>query len=327
MSQYFIKLKPLNSFYFGSINSFQDQENGTHYFLKSNLYPQQTAVLGMIRKKILEDNGILVPRDKRNKEQLEREKEYIGEVTADLSGSSFGKIKKMTSIQIYSKETPYLALYRTKFQKDKVLTNKGEKYLLYYDPKKFSQELVSLKDNSSEALVLEMVDIGIHKTHTKKGFFKKQRYQFKDSESYFGFLLEVEEGIRVRDGVVQLGDRHSIFHMSVNKVEKEVEFDIKSFDISEDTLLFCSDVYLEKEDLEKILVDSEGMLFQNNKFKFIVRKAHKYTVQEKVQNLIQRGSLLKLDKAGKILEILQNKKYDNYKKIGFNHFVFGKGGK
>ena len=76
--EYFIKLKPLNPFYFGSTKSFDDNRVNENYkkpyFLKGNLYPQQTAILGMLRKKILEDNGILVENVKRNNEQKNNRK-------------------------------------------------------------------------------------------------------------------------------------------------------------------------------------------------------------------------------------------------------------
>ena len=136
--EYFIKLKPLNPFYFGSTKSFDDNKGSKDYkrpyFLKGNIYPQQTAILGMLRKKVLEDNGILVENVKRNNEQKNKEKEYIGKITNNLSESTFGKIENISSVQIYIEDKPYYYYEdnkegekKVKFSENENLTNKNVK--------------------------------------------------------------------------------------------------------------------------------------------------------------------------------------------------------
>ncbi len=318
---YFIKLKPLNTFYFGSIKGFD--EKNTEYFLKSGIYPQQTAVLGMLRKKILEDNDCLVPEKLRTQEHRKKEKEYIGEIKANIEDSNFGKIHSLSSIQIYKKDVPYIFSYSgIDFLGSSFLTNKGDKNLANYDAKNFQGKPRKDKDDAEEILKAT-VDIGIKKlSKNDAGFFKKQRYSFLDKDFYFGFYATLSEELKLKNGIVQIGDKYSIFYMEV----KESEMEEKAFSICniENSIFFMSDAYFYQEDLEEILRESKGMLLQNNKFKFISREGHKYKVQEKIKNLLGRGSILFLgqDNNEKVLKILQDKKYENYKKIGLNDYKF-----
>ena len=88
-------------------------------------------------------------------------------------------------------------------------------------------------------------------------------------------------------------------------------------------MLFTSDMYIEQEDLNKLLNSSKGMIIKNNKFKFINDNDDKFYKNTKSKNLIKRGSILINNK--KIIDILENKKYENYKKIGFNDYKIIKG--
>jgi len=54
---YKIKLQPLTSFYFGNERTLGP--NNADYFAKSNYFPQQTTLLGMLRYRLLEMNGWL----------------------------------------------------------------------------------------------------------------------------------------------------------------------------------------------------------------------------------------------------------------------------
>ena len=62
---------------------------------------------------------------------------------------------------------------------------------------------------------------------------------------------------------------------------------------------------------------------KNNKFKFINDDNSKFYKNKRSQNLIKRGSILISNK--EILDILKDKKYENYKKVGFNDYKIIKG--
>ena len=335
--EYFIKLKPLNPFYFGSTKSFDDNRVNENYkkpyFLKGNPYPQQTAILGMLRKKILEDNGILVENLKRNNEQKNKEKEYIGKITNDLSESTFGKIENISSVQIYIEDMPYYYYEdnkegeeRVKFSQNKNLTNKnGEKKLLEYSPKNFGEYFKRFENGnrkSKDEIFIEVTEFGIDK-QKKEGednsLFKKQRYLFKEKNIYFGLYVVLKD-TDIKNGFVQLGDKYSIFYLEVEEKEKKLEIDENK---KNNLILFTSDMYIEQNDLSKLLELSEGMILKNNKFKFINDDNNKFYKNKKSQNLIKRGSILISNK--EIIDILEDKKYENYKKVGFNDYKIIRG--
>lgn len=328
-NNYFIKLKPLNSFYFGSTKSFE--KDNPEYFLKSNFYPQQTAVLGMLRKKILEDNNCLVEQRFRNFEQREKEKIFIGELKKEIEESNFGGIENLSSIQLYEDEN-LLTYWKgiDKFSENLSYTSKGDKKLVKYDPKSYEGKFIKrINDKNKELtesdIFVESVEIGIKRESENKGFFKKQRYKLKTNKFYFGFYLSLREDIKLKNGIIQLGDKHSLFSFEVIKKEKQEEKSKLNL-LKENYILFLGEAYLNKEDLDEILKISEGSLVDNKKFKFIVRKENKYTEDKKLKNLISRGSIFLLDKDEKMLKILNDEKYKNYKKIGLNNFDVIKGG-
>lgn len=329
--RYFIKLRPLNSFYFGSIKEFGDRKNPNEYFLKSERYPQQTAVLGMLRKKILEDNELLVPHEKRDKVHRSKEIEYIGEIKKDLSKSVLGKILELSSIQIYVDDVMCCYSYydkkdEIKFSSEEFYTNKGVKKLYEYDAKNFGHNIVNIGKNKKVELE-ESIEVGINSFSKKnstgddKTFFKKSRYKFKTKNCYFGFYIELEEDVKLKNGIVQLGDRHSIFTFEVEEAKENI--DTKEVFEYNNAILFISDCFLEREDLDKILKKSKGLLIQNNKFKFLVRDEKNRKMENDVQNLISRGSIILLDDEREILNILGSEKYNLYKKVGFNNFING----
>lgn len=334
--EYFIKLKPLNPFYFGSTKSFDDNKGSKDYkrpyFLKGNIYPQQTAILGMLRKKILEDNGILVENVKRNNEQKNKEKEYIGKITNNLSESTFGKIENISSVQIYIEDKPYYYYEdnkegekKVKFSENENLTNKnGGKKLLEYSPKNFGEYFKRFENGnrkSKDEIFTEVTEFGIDKQKKEEdnSLFKKQRYLFKEKNIYFGLYVVLKD-TDIKNGFVQLGDKYSIFYLEVEEKEKKLEIDENK---KNNLILFTSDMYIEQNDLSKLLELSEGMILKNNKFKFINDDDNKFYKNKKSQNLIKRGSILISNK--EIIDILEDKKYENYKKVGFNDYKIIRG--
>ena len=74
---YKVTLTPLEPYLFGGDNTFGkigDKENGT-YLVKSRQFPQQSAILGMLKKEIMTQSGVLTRKvrgewvDKHNKDK------------------------------------------------------------------------------------------------------------------------------------------------------------------------------------------------------------------------------------------------------------------
>lgn len=336
--EYFVKLKPLNSFYFGSTKEFGNKNE--EYFLKSNIYPQQTAVLGMLRKKILEDNELLLPHNKRDKEHREKEKKFIGEIKESLAESSFGMIENISTVQIYVDDIPYIFSYRDEYEKEdkkdkfddeKVLTSKGEKKLYIYNAKNFEGKPRNTTKLEKEDILKSTVEVGINSFKRKKSgdeekaFFKKERYTFYNKDGYFGFYIKLDNNAKLKNGFVQLGDRHSIFFMEVMEKNIENKEYLDNIFTIENAIFCLSDFYLEDNDFKKILELSEGNLIQNTKFKFISRNEKNEKNTSVSQNLISRGSIFLLGETNKeeILKILDDSKYKNFRKIGLNEYKEG----
>ncbi len=55
---FLIKLRPVDAYFFGGERTF-NTEDDTNYFVRSNYFPQQTALLGLLRYEILRYHGLL----------------------------------------------------------------------------------------------------------------------------------------------------------------------------------------------------------------------------------------------------------------------------
>ena len=81
MNNLLIKLKPLTPFFFGSEQTFGEKEK--NYFAKSNFYPQQTTLLGLVRHQILVQN--------QNMQYLGSTESLIGPKSFSIDEISFNK--------------------------------------------------------------------------------------------------------------------------------------------------------------------------------------------------------------------------------------------
>jgi len=95
---YLVKLTPHDKFFFGGETTFG--EGNVNYFVKSNYFPQQTSLLGLIRYQLLRQskNGIF-----KNNKILEADKaaKLIGEESYKFgNGFNFGAIKNLSPVFI-----------------------------------------------------------------------------------------------------------------------------------------------------------------------------------------------------------------------------------
>lgn len=57
--KYLVRLKPMGSFFFGSERTFGLGNDNENYIIQSEYFPQQTSILGMLRKEILVIKGLI----------------------------------------------------------------------------------------------------------------------------------------------------------------------------------------------------------------------------------------------------------------------------
>lgn len=100
--KYLIKLFPLDTFFFGGEHTFGEGQKA-NYFAKSNLYPQQSALLGMLRYQILKKTNLLGPGADQAQVKacigLESFKLYNGgRLQCGRPDFSFGRIKALSPL-------------------------------------------------------------------------------------------------------------------------------------------------------------------------------------------------------------------------------------
>lgn len=151
MSLYLIKLKPLGDFFFGGENTFgksgKVKEARKNYLVKSNCFPQQTAVLGMLRKEVLIQENLYKDNFKDyTEEDKAKMKLAIGEKSFSISEDSdsveydFGKINAISPVFIIKDNDDIII----PLPKDQSHAYKIEKSTKYYNPFK----LVNLSQNN-----------------------------------------------------------------------------------------------------------------------------------------------------------------------------------
>lgn len=114
------KMKPLEPYFLGGERIFlfdeqkkDDISSGSSYFIRSQLVPQQTTLLGMLRKQLLKVNGLYHENfsDYKNEDEGKRVS-VIGEKSFEMGNGaqSFGHIEKVEPVFIMDGENPLLPL-------------------------------------------------------------------------------------------------------------------------------------------------------------------------------------------------------------------------
>ncbi|KGN96605.1 CRISPR-associated protein Cmr3 [Porphyromonas sp. COT-108 OH2963] len=121
MSTYLIKLTPLDKFFFGQKKTFGD--DNANYFVYSSLFPQQTALLGLLRYQLLQIAGEEVFKNNKIQDK-EKAAELIGEQSFSPFAEKklqFGIIESLSPVFIIDKKNKdeYFLPVGRRFQKEK----------------------------------------------------------------------------------------------------------------------------------------------------------------------------------------------------------------
>ncbi|NFN88112.1 CRISPR-associated protein Cmr3 [Clostridium sporogenes] len=237
MSRYLVKLKPVDSFFFGGGKGFgfnNGKETLQNNIVKSREFPQQTSILGMIRKEILVLNSCIREKWDYSKEQQKENNKLIGGRSFNITDENedFGIINSISPVFIIQ-ETKGSDKFLIKIPKDHNVNNRQDKY----NPFKFNDDkgnYLKVKTNLAEEVYLpidfeakkglseDFIDIqtgdivsknkvfirdcsiGIrldenHKTK-ENSLFRLEKYKFnydnnyEREDKYFAFILDVEDG-------------------------------------------------------------------------------------------------------------------------------------
>ncbi|MEA2091786.1 MAG: type III-B CRISPR module-associated Cmr3 family protein, partial [Campylobacterota bacterium] len=225
--KYLITLKPLEPFMFGGDQTFGtlgDKEAGS-YLVKSQQFPQQTALLGMLRKELMTQAGLLTR--KRKGEWVDKHKKVDAGNLVGYEKVNMKKREKQNLGAINSLSPVFLM-------------QKGKRYIQKVDIDSFSYVHGKLEGYSSKSDIydnfvsldgakkLSSANIfkSIEQTGNKKGgkdnsLFKKTSYIFKDG---FHFACYVDIDYDLEDSIVTLGADQSAFMMSVIKDDSSLSY-------------------------------------------------------------------------------------------------------
>lgn len=345
MINYKITLTPLDWFFFGGETTYSGGIE-TNYYAESRLFPQQTAIIGMLRYEILKQNYLL----NADTSQEQKVKELIGTKGFNMvEQSPIGQILSISPIFLQRANSLYykapLCIDNIKFiENTNVYLNGRKNYLpTYVDNGKSCynncNEWLSLNpDSSVKSIDVEKdvfsfkTKIGITKSKKqndedgKDGYYKGKYCMLK---SGYSFVFFAQLGTKLNHvSLVYLGAERSLFRMEAEEVgssENTARFweqEFNSIPSKKGRLLFISDAFVPN----KILQLCKFMFSDTIPFRYICREwrpKRNYASLNKEKersgkfNLIRRGSVLFYD--DEILADITAELNNNYlQNFGYN---------
>jgi len=317
--RYLVTLKPLEPFMFGgdqTFGSLGDKEAGS-YMVKSRQFPQQTTLLGMLKRELMTQAGILTR--KRKGEWVDKGKKVdainlVGYEKFNMLANEeqdLGAINTLSPLFLMHNNQRYIK----KVDSDSFPYADGK--LEGYDPKKdIYDNFVSLDGGdkkTSDDFFQAVEQTGNKKGGEENSLFKKTSYQLKNN-AMFAFYLDVD--VELKDSIVSLGADGSKFKMKVRQSDEVLAYQDKNGYL---TLLSDSYIPLSIKEYCNFAIISE-ISHRNLTNKKTATQKYK-TIFEKSQTLYlyEKGSVF-LKPSDKLIAILNNK---NLQQIGYNIYTIG----
>ncbi|MBN2535482.1 MAG: hypothetical protein JXB88_21565 [Spirochaetales bacterium] len=344
---YMVKLKPADKFFFGGEQTF-GADNET-YFVHSLPFPQQTTILGMIRRELLIQNGLSEQgwgRDKIN--DMNKAEAAIGKESfrIDYNGEQdFGWMKRISPLFLASGSRYYIKTpFDFGFHYEKVvqesagclLENNGQKkyipYMNNYTAKNGLNEGFIHPDSdeklSFDDVFKKVTQVGITKNNRtekeEKAFFKQTFYTFqKEKEISFAFLLELKANnenkpVQLENSFVMLGAEGNIFKMEVEQAVNPSFSNMFRFQAESgqhgSRIVLLSDAYVKEE----LFTVCDFAITRLKSFRNIYNKTPEHSQSRPGKNrycLVERGSVFYMKDYKEAADMLNNK---NLQKIGYN---------
>lgn len=340
---YLVKLTPLSPFFFGG-----EQGETADYYLKGSLFPQQTALLGLIRHQLLIQNNMLtngVIADKAKAAAL------IGAESFQYDKQqSFGTIHHLsecyTGYTAKNKEEKFCTyLYHSAPQPFTKQAKKVNGHFIFpdYDPKNNYPGQFSLL-KSSEVCRPAFSEDDVFGTTTRPGIDKNYDGKPRDDAYYkqvwltlkkdfcFAFYLKLSEkfadgaDVKLNDAIVTFGKESMPFSMTVEReynppVPDDVPKDGKN------ALYLTSDAYLPEDFAAGCSVAvTDTVPFRNvinyvsqEKRDYFNRKPAAIPCSKRLQ-LYKRGSFFYTDDIAWLAEKIKSQ--TAFTNIGYNTFHF-----
>ncbi len=351
MANYHIKLTPVDTFFFGGEKHVEkDGKLETNYFVESNMYPQQTTLLGLLRYYLLLKNPTVFESNK----IIDKRKaaEIIGPSSFDYNTppDNFGKITSIGPLYFQYNDQSYfyapldIEFEMEKFQLKKVKDNKKTDYNAKDHYNNICQYLISgsgktvkLSDIISDVPHVgnEKAEKGISKEEKENKFYKQNAKMMKHGWC-FCFDAEIADGagvIDTDDFFIPFGGEKSFFKMEVKK-QPPASFSLfDSFKRDTPFILCVSDCFVMSDILKHTsLAVNRYVSFRNiqskveetKKYSGLSQTGDKQLSRSKRYNLLQRGSILYFEdikKRDEVKKLIEANDKEHCKTIGFNKIL------
>lgn len=347
--QYLVKLKPADKFFFGGEKTFG--ENNETYFIHSLPFPQQTTILGMIRRELLIQNNLAEQGRGRDRIiDMNRAEAAIGKESFTIRGNEeqdFGWIKAVSPVFLASGRKYYI---KTPFDTDIPYEKTGKKpagcligdhgqrefipFMNKYKAKAKNGLNEGFRQHDSHQVLSfndvfkNITQVGITKNNRtekeEKAFFKQTFYTFhKEMDMGFAFFLELEgknnnEKIILTKSFVMLGAEGNLFKMEVEQADSLSFMQLfTSAAVSGNLcnrIVLLSDAYIKKDIFNVCDFAVTRLIPFRNIYNKTLAGANSRPVKSRY-SLAARGSVFYVNNCNKAEEILNNK---NLQKIGYN---------
>lgn len=365
MKTYLVRLRPLGEFFFGAEKGFIDsrrddftKQDDITYYLQSRQFPQQTSLLGMLRKEILIQTA-KIKSDNYSKDELAEIKKLIGAKSFCLDDvrQDFGYLNEISPLILYDSKKGQFYLpvpkdhkkpYKsgetkeryTPFklnEKSMINTNFGPIQPFFvtkkvgegneYDPKiGLSEDFINLDTKdvvSKDKIFIPFEKIGINKYKTDDAYYKQVFYHLRrdtndNAEFEFAFFLKTNYEFSEKS-TVYLGKERSTFQLIFEEREKDFDALIK-----QSKLGGSPDKIILVSD-SYIETPLEGISWSINESitfrNFSWRGNGKMIPNEKKYNFWKRGSVIYVKKGCKNKVISQIRANKNLYQIGYNYAI------
>lgn len=337
---YLITLTPTGKFFFGGDMKFkvgkEDNEEFDSYIIKSNRFPQQTSLLGMLRFLILRNAGPEVFNDNKiiNTDLAQN---LIGPESfkANKENPNFGVIDRISPCFIIDKKN-------NEFSPIPITANGAE-----YDFELKEGELYSdkynakdgISDNFSKYFVNDLRMGLLKEPEGKKrsrdeendALFKQENLRFKNdenSEYCFAFYASIDESVNLTNysrQIVSLGADSSMFAIEIEEKE-ETSINVNRGGIKGETVVLTSPSFIPKEEMNATAAISNVIPFKclqttvKDKEGSYNRLKRELGTSSKL-NLYDKGSVFFFNNKDEKEQFCNNlKSHKEFRQIGYNYF-------
>lgn len=333
---YFVEIKPIGYYFFGGERTFNTAKTDKYkkpvanYYAISNYYPQQTALLGMLRY------AMLVMFNKLNEKAAAKTK-YIGDSFNGLSPQNYGYIQSISPLCLLHKDGSDKT-----FLLPSAYSQQSDNLLVDYETQNYKSYTGSLNEPSA-----------VLNNFKYKDFDTSIRWVDKNNKSYQPFKILERVGVKIKDAEDAFYRQK---HVALNKgfsFGLWVNFAVNDFPLTNLIIPFGGDQGLSKITFHKnipavfdetqkptqtilLLNDAfvEADFFKNVNygitefadFRYIKSKTKNYyalknqTDKSGKMKLLKRGSVLFCKDGKAVAYSLRSNKA--YRQIGYNYFKF-----